>query len=103
MSGAVFRLQHVDDALTVSGEIDVTNADAFAHSVTELSDERPVILELSRLDYLDSAGFAAVDGLLARGAILVVSPESLIHKAAELMELPFHHDVETARRVAAGA
>lgn len=102
MTGAAFQLQRVDDALAVSGEIDVTNVDAFAHSVTELSSERPVILELSGLDYLDSAGFAAVDGLLARGVIVVVSPESLIHKAAELMELPFHQDVETARRVIEG-
>lgn len=99
MTGASFELQHVDDALTVSGEIDVTNADDFAQSVTELSRAGPVILELSRLHYLDSAGFAALDGLLKRGIVLVVSPQSLIHKAAELMQLPFHHDVQAARRV----
>jgi hypothetical protein len=29
----------------------------------------------------------------------VLSPDSLVHKAAELMCLPFHHDTETARQL----
>jgi anti-sigma B factor antagonist len=108
MSRTVFKLQSLGSdcppaapaEMAVTGEIDVTNADEFAQSVMALDNGRPIILQLSGLGYLDSAGFAALDRLLAQGAIVVVlSPESIVHKAAELMELPFHHDAETARQV----
>ena len=104
MNRAVFTLRNVGDRptpeVTVAGEIDVSNADDFAQSVGALPGARPIILELSRLQYLDSAGFAALDRLLAQGtAVVVISPESLVHKAAELINLPFHHDAETARQV----
>jgi anti-anti-sigma regulatory factor len=83
----------------VSGEVDATNADDFAQSVLALPGPRPVILELSRLGYLDSAGFAALDRLLAEDAVvIVIAPESRVHKAAALMALPFHHDTDAARR-----
>jgi anti-sigma B factor antagonist len=60
---------------------------------------RPIILDLSGLKYVDSTGFAALDRLLAQDAIVVVlAPESVVYKAAEVMCLPLHHDVETARR-----
>ena len=108
VSGAVFQLHHPesDHALSgtllvaVTGEVDVTNVSEFTRSVLAVSDKRPIILQLSGLRYLDSAGFAAVDRLLADGAIVVVlSPDSVVHKAAELMCLPFHHDTETARQL----
>jgi anti-sigma B factor antagonist len=104
---AVFQLQNPESGsaadtpaeVTVTGEVDVTNVDEFTRSVLAVPGVRPVILELSGLKYLDSAGFAAVDRLLAQDAIVVVlSPDSLVHRAAELMCLPFHHDIETARR-----
>jgi anti-sigma B factor antagonist len=106
-SGAVFQLDNPEtdrastaaSMVSVTGEVDVTNVGEFTRSVLAVSDSRPIILQLSGLRYLDSAGFAAVDRLLADGAIVVVlSPDSLVHKAAELMCLPFHHDAETARR-----
>ena len=108
MSRTVFKLQSlvsgrepaVTTEVAVTGEIDVTNADEFSQSLMALDGRWPIILQLSGLGYLDSAGFAALDRLLALGVIVVVlSPESVVHKAAELMELPFHHDTETARRV----
>jgi anti-sigma B factor antagonist len=108
MSRTVFKLQSFVSGpepaaiteVTVSGEIDVTNADEFSQSLMALDGRWPIILQLSGLGYLDSAGFAALDRLLALGVIVVVlSPQSVVHKAAELMELPFHHDTETARRV----
>ncbi len=107
-SGAIFQLHNpaTDAASTaaslvsVTGEVDVTNVNEFTRSVLAVSDNRPIILQLSGLRYLDSAGFAAVDRLLADGAIVVVlSPDSLVHRAAELMCLPFHHDTETARQL----
>jgi anti-sigma B factor antagonist len=103
VTGAVFTLHSVGadptSVVAVTGEIDVSNANDFAESVEALPGARPVILELSGLQYLDSAGFTALDRLLARGAVaVVVAPDSVVHKAAQLMELPFHHDAETARR-----
>jgi len=107
MTRAVFQLRNPESGtlagtpaeVTVIGEVDVTNVEEFTRCVLAVPGGRPIILELSGLKYLDSAGFAAVDRLLARDAIVVVlSPESLVYKAAELMCLPFHHDVEAARR-----
>lgn len=101
MTRTVFRLETQETGLVaVTGEVDVTNVEEFTQSVLAVPGPRPVILQLSRLEYLDSAGFAALDSLLAQGVIVVVlSPKSLVHKAAELMGLPFHDDAETARRV----
>jgi anti-sigma B factor antagonist len=104
---AVFQLQSPETGpgaatpaeVTVTGEVDVTNVEEFTRSVLAVPDTRPIILDLSGLNYLDSAGFAALDRLLAQNAIVVVlPPESVMYKAAELMCLPLHHDVETARR-----
>jgi anti-sigma B factor antagonist len=43
----------------VAGEVDATNAGEFTESVAALPGSRPAILDLSRLRYIDSAGFAA--------------------------------------------
>ncbi|OBI47442.1 hypothetical protein A5707_19350 [Mycobacterium kyorinense] len=103
MTRSVFELADGPREFAVTGEIDASNADDFAKSVGALSDE-PVILDLSGLRYLDSAGFAALDRLLAAGAVVVVvSPDSVVYKAAQLMALPFHPDVETARRALDGS
>lgn len=107
MTRAVFQLQTPDGdggptpaEVTVTGEIDVINVDEFTRSVAALPGPRPVILQLSGLKYLDSAGFAALDRLLAQNAIVVVlSPDSFMYRVAELMCLPIHHDAETARRL----
>ena len=108
MTRAVFQLQipESDTAaatpaeVTVTGEIDVTNVDEFTRSVLAVPGPRPVILQLSPIKYLDSAGFAALDRLLEQGAIvLVLSPDSFMYRVAELMCLPLHHDTEAARRM----
>jgi anti-sigma B factor antagonist len=107
VSRAVFHLQTQDSdgaptpaAVTVTGEVDASNVAEFRRSVLELPGARPFILELSRIKYLDSAGFAALDQLLAENAILMVlSPDSLMYRVAELMCMPIHDDAETARRV----
>jgi anti-sigma B factor antagonist len=104
MTHAVFELQSPENGtpteVTVTGEVDVTNVDEFIESVLAVPGKRPIILHLSGLRYLDSAGFAALDRLLARGDVVVVlSPDSIMHRAAELMCLPFHHDAEAARQL----
>jgi anti-sigma B factor antagonist len=107
MTRAVFQLQNPDNGasantpveVTVTGEIDVTNVDEFRRSVLDVPGPRPIILELSGVKYLDSAGFATLDRLLEQNAIvLVLSPDSFMYRVAELMCLPIHHDTESARR-----
>jgi anti-anti-sigma factor len=108
MTRAVFQLQNshtgespaVPAEVILTGELDVTNVDEFTQAVLEVPGARPIILELSPVKYLDSAGFAALDGLLRENAIvLVLSPDSFMYRVAALMGLPIHHDVEAARRV----
>ena len=107
MTRAVFQLQIPESAaaatpaeVTVTGEVDVTNVDEFTRTVLSTPGPRPVILQLSAVKYLDSAGFAALDRLLEQGAIvLVLSPDSFMYRVAELMCLPLHHDAEAARRM----
>jgi anti-sigma B factor antagonist len=107
MTRAVFQLQYPESngasataaEVIVTGEIDVTNVDEFTRSVWDVPGPRPVILQLSGVKYLDSAGFAALDRLLERDAIvLVLSPDSFMYRVAELMCLPIHHDADAARR-----
>jgi anti-sigma B factor antagonist len=107
VSRAEFQLEVAENGdastpaeVTVTGEVDASNVRAFARSVEELPGARPVILQLSSIRYLDSAGFAALDRLLADNAILIVlAPDSFMYRVAELMCMPIHHDVEAARQV----
>jgi anti-sigma B factor antagonist len=108
MTRAVFQLHNPESdgaaatpaEVTVTGEVDVTNVDEFTRAVLAVPGPRPLILVLSGLKYLDSAGFAALDRLLEQDAIvLVLSPDSFMYRVAELMCLPIHHDTESARRV----
>ncbi len=83
--------------VTATGEIDVTNAADFIRSVEDIPAPRPLIVDLSNLHYLDSAGFAALDQLLGRRAIVIVlDPDSPVRAAAALMGLPCHHSVDAA-------
>lgn len=81
----------------VTGEIDATNAAEFTAAVDAVPGARPLVVDLSGLGYIDSAGFAAVDRLLSRGAVTVVlAPHSPIRAAAKLIELPCHDTIEAA-------
>jgi anti-sigma B factor antagonist len=103
MNDALFSVQLADSSddapnvATVTGEIDVTNTDDFTKSITGLPGGRPVIVDLSPLRYLDSAGFAALDRLLVeRSLVIVIAPKSRIHRAAVVMKLPFFADTDSA-------
>jgi anti-sigma B factor antagonist len=49
--------------LTVSGEIDMSNAGVFATALAEaVGGHGPLIVDLSAVEYLDSAGLAALFG-----------------------------------------
>jgi anti-sigma B factor antagonist len=105
MSRAEFQLQPLQDRggstpteVAVTGEVDASNVVEFTRSVRELSGVRPIVLQLSSVKYLDSAGFAALDRLLAQDEIvLVLAPDSFMYRVAELMCMPIHHDAKAAR------
>ena len=83
--------------LTASGEVDATNAADFAASVRSLAGSGQAILDLSELAYLDSAGYAVLDGLIAAGLVrLVLDVHSRVRRAATLLGLPFSESVDAA-------
>jgi anti-sigma B factor antagonist len=103
MSRAEFQLRSENGLtpveVTVTGEVDASNVVEFNRAVRDLPDGKPVILHLSRVKYLDSAGFSALDRLLADGEIVIVlAPDSFMHRVAELMCMPIHPDAKAARK-----
>jgi anti-sigma B factor antagonist len=104
MSRAEFQLQthrggSAHPEVVVTGEVDASNVIEFTRSVRELPGARPVILQLSRVRYLDSAGFSALDRLLSEDEIVIVlAPDSFMYRVAELMCMPIHHDAKAARK-----
>jgi anti-sigma B factor antagonist len=83
--------------VSVTGEIDVTNASDFVRTINEIDAPHPLIVDLSNVLYLDSAGFAALDKLLAQGAaVIVLDPNSPVHTAASLMRVPCHDTIKAA-------
>ncbi|MDT7733916.1 MAG: anti-sigma factor antagonist, partial [Mycobacterium sp.] len=90
MSRAEFQLQthrggSTPPEVVVTGEVDASNVVEFTRSVRELPGARPVILQLSRVRYLDSAGFSALDRLLSEDEIVIVlAPDSFMYRVAEL-------------------
>lgn len=83
--------------VSVTGEVDATNAERFAAAVGEIAMERPAVLDLSDLTYMDSAGFAALHRIMAGYRVEVaLSAHSPLRRAAALMGLPHHDSVEAA-------
>jgi anti-sigma B factor antagonist len=104
MSRAQFQLQahhggSTPPEVVVTGEVDASNVVEFTRSVRELPGARPVILQLSSVRYLDSAGFSALDRLLAEDEVVIVlAPDSFMYRVAKLMCMPIHHDAKAARK-----
>ena len=57
--------------VTVTGELDATNAAQFIAEVGRVAAERATVLDLSGLLYVDSAGFAALHQSLNRPAVIL--------------------------------
>jgi anti-sigma B factor antagonist len=89
----------------VSGEVDLSNAESIGAALVESmpNDEHRLILDLSGVDYLDSAGIQLIyqlrERLRARGQTLalVIPPSSPSHDALRLAGLSPH--VEMAENV----
>lgn len=89
--------------VTVTGELDITNATDFVESTRSVPGPRPLVLDLSDLVYLDSAGLAMLDRLTGTNhAVVVIPPTSPMFRAAMLMDLPRHDTVEEAISAASG-
>jgi len=84
-------------AVQVDGDIDAANAAELSDALREQASPA-LIVDLSLVDYLDSAGFAMIDRLLDEAPVaVVISPGSVIRPAAELINLPFHDSLAEAR------
>ncbi len=103
-SAAAFQLSNLpgppDGAscriIEVLGEVDVTNVAQLQHELVQLA-PGPLIIDLSRAGYFDSAGLAVLDHLLARQPIAIVAaPASILRTAMTLLHLPFHDTVHAA-------
>jgi anti-anti-sigma factor len=82
----------------IDGEVDATTAEAFARAVGGVAAPAPLILDLTNLKYIDSAGFAALDRLLSeRPIVVVLAPHSPIRGAADLVGLPYSDSVDDVR------
>lgn len=83
--------------VSVTGEVDATNAERFAAAVGEIAAQRSTVLDLSDLLYLDSAGFAALHRIVSGHRVeIALSAHSPLRRAAALMGLPHHDSVEAA-------
>jgi anti-sigma B factor antagonist len=85
-------------ALQIHGDVDAANATDLDNALRELASPA-LIVDLSLVSYFDSAGFAMIDRLLDEiQVVVVISPESVMRPAAELVNLPFYDSVTDARK-----
>lgn len=85
-------------AIQIYGDIDAANATDLGNAVRELA-APALIIDLSLVGYFDSAGFAMIDRLLDEiQVVVVISPDSVMRPAAELINLPFYDNVADARK-----
>ncbi len=74
MSSCALRVDDQNDpvAAVVTGELDRTNAEKFVDEVKAVPGTRPLILDLSELRFIDSAGFSAVIRMLEQHLVVIV-------------------------------
>jgi anti-sigma B factor antagonist len=81
----------------VRGDVDAGNAADFEAALAALASPA-LVVDLSGASYVDSAGFAVLDRLLARTVLaIVLVPGSVLRTAAQLIGIPFHDTVDQAR------
>jgi anti-anti-sigma factor len=97
MSGdeVVVRIGHEPDCTLVAlvGEIDLSNVDALAKGLDDaVARGLPVVIEVSDLEFIDSAGFAAIHRSVASSDApanhLVVPPEAPTARSFAVSGLP---------------
>ena len=103
MSIADVQITHASGALVarLTGEVDMSNAEDLGATVMSATpnEVRGVVLDLSAVEYLDSAGIYVIHGmrasLQARGQnlVLVIPPRSPVHDALRLSGADRHGEV----------
>jgi anti-anti-sigma factor len=76
--------------VTVSGELDISNADALEATVSSIAAKRPerLIFDLSGLRFMDSAGIAVLLGAAAKvNAVHLRAPSPAVRRVVELTGL----------------
>jgi anti-anti-sigma regulatory factor len=85
-------------AVQIHGDVDAANAADLGSALRDLATPA-LIIDLSLIGYFDSAGFAMIDRLLDEiQVVVVISPNSVMRPAAELVNLPFYDSVTDARK-----
>ena len=103
----VEQLEHAV-AVTFSGELDAYDAPAMRTAFAELADghrELVVVLDLSRVSFLDSTALGTIVGLLRRvreggGEMRVVLPDTAARRIFEVTALEKALDVRASREAA---
>lgn len=84
-------------AVEIRGDVDAANSADLSNALRDLASPA-LIVDLSLVDYFDSAAFAMIDRLLGQAPVaVVISPGSVVRTAAELVDLPFHDSLAEAR------
>ena len=84
-------------AVQILGDVDAAKRLGVSRALRELASPA-LIIDLSLVDYFDSAGFAMIDRLLDEvRVVVVISPDSVMRPAAELVNLPFYDSLSDAR------
>jgi anti-sigma B factor antagonist len=76
--------------VTVSGDLDISNADTLERAVTSITAERPerLIFDLSGLRFMDSAGIAVLlDAAGKVNAVRLRDPSTAVRRVVELTGL----------------
>ena len=76
--------------VTVSGELDISNAEVLAATVAVLTDEHPerLVFDLSGLRFMDSAGIAVLLRAAAKvKSVLLREPSPAVRRVVELTGL----------------
>lgn len=105
MAPARFQLVETESGpqtvVQLHGEIDSTNAAAFERALTDGIASGSLLLDLTPVRYIESAGFEVLDRVLQTGELsIVISPGCLVRRVATLMGVPFHDTVDQARLAA---
>jgi anti-anti-sigma factor len=97
------QLEHRDTTVVahLSGEVDHDNARELQAALLDGAGTQPLVLDLSNVQYLDSAGMAVVETLRrTTPVLLVVAPDSVIRHAIDIVGLhylvPVHTTLDTA-------
>ena len=97
-----FRLRAVDSGLVVSGELDMADATEFREQATSALDPtREVVLDISNLEFIDSAGLRAIVRLseeVCPYGIVLRAPRDNVLRVLEMLSIERVAGIRVERR-----